>query len=123
MISVSYKKRYLRSYQLVDSFGSGILRHITPCILTDNTAESKQRYKVWQCHKSIEDISDRPNGRNRHIWSDKYSEDIEISIDHDHLHVAVKKIFHTPFTVIVPAKDSCESKEHKTDHKNKCRYH
>ena len=91
--------------------------------LTQETIPLIETMEILQNYKSIEDISDRPNGRNRHIWSDKYSEDIEISVDHDHLHVAVKKIFHTPFTVIVPAKDSCESKEHKADHKNKCRYH
>ena len=73
--------------------------------LTQETIPVIETMEILQNYKSIEDISDRPNGRNRHIWSDKYCQNIQPAVSFYHCFIAVEQIFHTPLSIIIPSED------------------
>ena len=89
------------------------------CVLCNYSTQSKQRHKVGESHKSVEDICDGPYCGNCHVGTDKYSCDVKYSVDHNSCHVLAAEVFKASFAVVVPAEDSCECEEYQAYHKDK----
>ena len=89
------------------------------CLMNHHAAQSQKGNQVWQSHQRIEDIRNGPYGFYRHKRADKDGQYIEAAVTHDRSAAAGRKIFQTPFPIVIPSDNGCKCKENQADHQQK----